>query len=483
MKLLYLLISSILYVLSFSPFDYKLSIFFSLILLFYVLDGLSVRDKVKSILYFSVAFHLIGVSWISHSLLNFGSLGYLLSYTTTFIVALIISLPYAVVGLHQSVSKNGFLNLFFISSLFVVAEYLKSVMFGGFPWLLIGHSQNSTVFDFVYPFFGSLTVSYLVVLVSLFSYMAIVHSRKPYILLSIVSLLLIPLTYKDHNFFDETETNYLSFILYQPNIYPNDSYDRSKHFALMEKYNNILIKNKSSDLVIFPETIISEPYDKNNMLYKYFQSSKNKDNLLISGLFSSEKNHYYNSMIFFSDVTQTYNKRKLVPFGEYTPWYNSLLKLSENLKIPLSNLSHGSKEIDKISFGDVNLIPMICFESTFPHLIESSADNEIIINISNDGWFGNTLAPYQHLQITQIRALEFNRYILRATNTGISAVINNQGRVVDMLENNVEGTLKGQIPTTMRRSFYSEYGDLPVLMLIFFSLLIKGFNIVTKYHE
>ena len=188
-------------------------------------------------------------------------------------------------------------------------------------------------------------------------------------------------------------------------------------------------------------------------------------------------------MVFFSDVTQTYNKRKLVPFGEYTPWYNSLLKLSENLKIPLSNLSHGPKEIDKISFGNINLIPMICFESTFPHLIESSSDNEIIINISNDGWFGNTLAPYQHLQITQIRALEFNRYILRATNTGISAVINNQGRVVDMLENNVEGTLKGQIPTTMRRSFYSEYGDLPVLMLIFFSLLIKGFNIVTKYDE
>ncbi len=484
MKLLYLLISSILYVLSFSPFDYKLSIFFSLILLFHVLDGLSVRDKVKSILYFSVAFHLIGVSWISHSLINFGSLGYLLSYATTFIVALIISLPYALVGLHQSASKNGLLNLFFIASLFVVAEYLKSFMFGGFPWLLIGHSQNSTVFDYVYPFFGSLTVSYLVVLVSLFFYIAIVHSKKLYILLSIVSLLLIPLiTHKNHNLFDESKTNYLSFILYQPNSYPNDSYDRSKHFALMEKYNNILIKNKSSDLVIFPETIISEPYDKNNKLYKYFQSSKNKDNLLISGLFSSKKNHYYNSMIFFSDVTQTYNKRKLVPFGEYTPWYNSLLKLSENLKIPLSNLSHGSNEIDKISFGNINLIPMICFESTFPHLIESSADNEIIINISNDGWFGNTLAPYQHLQITQIRALEFNRYILRATNTGISAVINNQGQVVDMLENNVEGTLKGQIPTTMRRSFYSEYGDLSVLMLIFFSLLIKGINIVTKYHE
>ena len=159
------------------------------------------------------------------------------------------------------------------------------------------------------------------------------------------------------------------------------------------------------------------------------------------------------------------------------------MNLSENLNIPLSNLSHGSKEIDQISFGNINLIPMICFESNFPNLIKSSTDNEIIINISNDGWFGKTLAPHQHLQITQIRALEFNRYILRATNTGISAVINNQGQVIDMLENNVEGILKGQIPTTMTRSFYSQYGDLSILMLIFLSLLIKSFNIATKYHE
>ncbi len=434
-------------------------------------------------LYFSVGFHLIGVSWISHSLINYSSLGYLLSYVITFIVAIIISLPYALVGLHQSASKNGFINLCFIASLFVVAEYLKSVVFGGFPWLLIGHTQNSTAFDFVYPFFGSLAVSYLVVLVSLSFYMAIVHSRKFYISLSIVGLLMYSLTNKDHNFLTPLQTNYVSFVLYQPNIYPDDSYDSNRHSPLMEKYNNILIDNQSSDLVIFPETIISSPYDKNNPLYKYFQSSTNKSNLLISGLFSFKNNQYYNSMIFFSDDTKTYSKRKLVPFGEYTPWYNTLVNLSENLNIPLSNLSHGSKEIDQISFGNINLIPMICFESNFPNLIKSSTDNEIIINISNDGWFGKTLAPYQHLQITQIRALEFNRYILRATNTGISAVINNQGQVIDMLENNVEGILKGQIPTTMTRSFYSQYGDLSILMLIFLSLLIKSFNIATKYHE
>ena len=167
----------------------------------------------------------------------------------------------------------------------------------------------------------------------------------------------------------------------------------------------------------------------------------------------------------------------------YTPWYNSLLKLSQNLNIPLSNLSSGSEKIDKISFGNVDIIPMICFESTFPNLIGSSSSHEVIVNISNDAWFGMSLAPHQHLQITQIRALEFNRYILRATNTGISAVIKNDGQIVDMIKNNEEGTLKGQIPTKMNRSFYSEYGDILILMLIFFSLLINGLNRAKKHYE
>ena len=122
---------------------------------------------------------------------------------------------------------------------------------------------------------------------------------------------------------------------------------------------------------------------------------------------------------------------------------------------------------------------MICFESTFPHLITSNSNNEIIINISNDAWFGNSLASYQHLQITQIRALEFNRYILRATNTGISAVIDNKGLIVDYIENDVEGTMRGTIPTKMTRSFYSEYGDIVILMLIFFSLISRGLIRVT----
>ena len=199
-----------------------------------------------------------------------------------------------------------------------------------------------------------------------------------------------------------------------------------------------------------------------------------KSNIIVAGFFTESKNNYFNSMVFFSDKVDYYHKRKLVPFGEYTPWYDTLIKLSDSLNIPLSNLSHGPNVQKDIFLNNTKLLPLICFESTFPNLLKSNIENEIIINISNDGWFGNSLAPYQHLQITQVRALEFNRYILRAANTGLSAVINNHGEIMESIPINKEGSLSGFVPINLDRSFYSRYGDISVLMLLFLTLLSMG---------
>lgn len=478
MNFLYLSIASFLYVLSFSPYDYKPLIFISLIILFYVLDSLKIKTKILSILYFSILIHLIGVSWVSYSLINYGSIASYFSYIITFVFVIIISLPYVLIGLYKTSKKNNIINICFIASLFTIAEYIKSIFFGGFPWLLIGHSQNQTIFDNIYPIFGSYAVSYLVVLLSLLVLKSIKERNLLYISISFLSFVYYLLTPIIQNNIEQNN-NLVTYTIYQPNIYPPQSYNPDQYSMIMRKYINTINENKSSDLIIFPETILPIPFDEKNDYYQYFKSFTNDRSSLISGLFTKEEKKYYNSMVFFSDDIQIYNKRKLVPFGEYTPWYDSLTKLTESLRLPLSNLSHGSERIENITIGNVNIIPMICFESTFPHLITSNSNNEIIVNISNDAWFGNSLASYQHLQITQIRALEFNRYILRATNTGISAVIDNKGLIVDYIENDVEGTMRGTIPTKMNRSFYSEYGDIVILMLIFFSLISRGLIRVT----
>jgi apolipoprotein N-acyltransferase len=396
------------------------------------------------------------------------------SLIVTTILILIISAPYALIGFfHKSIQNNGFYNLNMIALIFLLAEYIKSIMLGGFPWLLIGYSQNSSIFNYIYPILGSYFVTYLCVLISAFFYKAFIRQDKKYIYLAsifLLSYLLYPANIKYHEEFNEKK---ISFSIYQPNIYPNQAYDPREYKKISKKYINYIRKKDSTDITILPETITPYVLMRNNDLLREIIQSSNDKKIIIAGFFTQSKDEIYNSMVVFSDNVALYNKRKLVPFGEYTPWYDALIKLSRSLAIPLSNITHGSDKQDEIYVNGLKIIPIICFESTFPNIIESSINNEIIINISNDSWFGDSLAPHQHLQITQIRALEFNRYILRATNTGISAVINNNGVIIDQISNNTEGEMKGHAYVGLNKSIYSQFGDLGILMLLFLSLLFK----------
>ena len=474
MKLIFLTLSALLYVLSYSPYNYKILIFVSLIILIITIESLSSKKKALYLLYYAFVFHLIGVSWLSQSLFNYGALDYLGSLFVTLIFILIISLPYSLVGLfHKSVVNNKFSNINLFALLFVVVEFIKSSIFGGFPWLLMGHSQNETIFNIIYPTFGSYAVTYFIILISAIIAKGYLLKAKSYlfhILFFILIYYSVPMYTSDK---ESSHNEKISFTIYQPNIYPEDSYNSAKHSDIQKKYINFLNQKKSSDLIILPETIVPYELLKDNPLYKKIKDITNKDRTIITGLFTRDDEKIFNSMVFFSENLEVYNKRKLVPFGEYTPWYNTFIKLAQSLDVPLSNLSHGQDNQQDILFKGIRLIPVICFESTFPNLVNSSNNRELIINISNDSWFGNSLAPHQHLQISQIRALEFNRFILRATNTGISAVINNNGKVINYIPNNTEGTITGTVSINNNRTIYSQYGDIGILMLLFLSLLSK----------
>jgi apolipoprotein N-acyltransferase len=473
LKLFYVLISATLYILSYSPFDYKILIFISLAIFLKVIEDASLNNKIGYTFFYAFLIHALGVSWVSKSLMTYGLMSIAGSILVTALFIIIISLPYILIALfHKPIIKNSFHNINLLAVVFLVVEYTKSLFFGGFPWLLIGNSQNGTMFNSIYPVFGTFMVSYIVVLMSSLFYKSFHIRQKRYILLSVILGSTYLSTYFKSN---NNEINYngqISYTIYQPNIYPDKTYDTNEYQNIISQYTKFLDEKNSTDLTILPETITPYVLSNNNKLLQRIMTASNKN--IIAGFFTKSESKYFNSMVFFSDKVEYYHKRKLVPFGEYTPWYDTVIKLSDSLDIPLSNLSHGLGSQKEIFFNDTKLLPLICFESTFPNLLKSNIENEIIINISNDGWFGNSLAPYQHLQITQVRALEFNRYILRAANTGLSAVINNHGEIIEYIPINKQGTLSGFVPINLNRSFYSRYGDISILMLLFLTLLSKG---------
>ncbi len=477
MKIFYLLFAASLYVLSYSPFDFKPLIFLSLVIFFIVIENLLLKDKIKYTFLYALLIHVLGVSWVSKSLMTYGLLGLSGTILVTTLFIFLVSIPYLLIALfHKPIHRNNFYNINIIALIFLASEYIKSTVLGGFPWLLIGNSQNETIFNFIYPVFGSYMVTYLVVLSAAIFYKAFNIKRRQYITLSILLgfVYLLTLSFpinKDYSYHDT-----ISFTLYQPNIYPDQIYNPNEYKNIIEKYINFLDKKDSTDLTILPETITPYILENNNKILQKIKNLSNENNIIIAGFFTKSKTNFYNSMIFFTDDVEYYHKRKLVPFGEYTPWYDEIIKLSSLIDIPLSNLSKGPYTQKDIFFHSIKLLPLVCFESTFPKLLESNIKNEIIINISNDGWFGNSLAPYQHLQIAQVRALEFNRYLLRVANTGISAVISNKGQIIDYIPINQEGVITGVVPVNIDQSFYSRYGDISILMLLFLTLLSTGLN-------
>ena len=209
---------------------------------------------------------------------------------------------------------------------------------------------------------------------------------------------------------------------------------------------------------------------------------KDRNVKLITRVFRCDKSQSmdYNSMLSISDKEYFYDKRHMVPFGEYTPLKSVFGYIAEILDLPMSNLTEGKNIQKPFINGEVVIHQLICYEAAFPSLLNITNAPSLIVNISNDAWFGNSLAPYQHLQIAQSRALESKKFLVRVANTGISAIIDQNGQIVEQIPLNAEGVINTKIYPLRGITPYMYFGDYPILMLIF-SIMIFYWNRYKKH--
>jgi len=156
---------------------------------------------------------------------------------------------------------------------------------------------------------------------------------------------------------------------------------------------------------------------------------------------------YYNSIIALGQQQSEYFKQRLVPFGEFVPFEGALRGVIEFFNMPMSNFRTGSDTQGLLISDTAKILPLICYEVAYPDLTRQHAKaSDMLLTISNDAWFGASIGPLQHLQMAQMRALESGRWMLRATNNGISAIINPRGHIVERGGQFVHETLTGEIP-------------------------------------
>lgn len=428
---------------------------------------------------FGLGFFGAGVSWVYVSIHEFGGMPMLLAVVATFLFCLVLSLFPAAAGLLQA-GPGGLTRrraLLLIPALWVLMEWVRGWLFTGFPWLAVGYSQVefSPLADFA-PLFGVYGVSLAVALCAgALALVADVRLRRcgkagmvfPATIL--VALVLTGFALKQAEWVRPVGAP-VSVSLLQGNIPQEMKWREDKAKATLDVYMALTLAS-SGRLIVLPETALPMLLRDLPINYLEMLSRRARElggDVLVGVPERTENGEYFNSVLSLgSSPVQIYRKVHLVPFGEFIPLKPIFGWIINVLHIPLSDFSRGETIQPPLQVAGQKVAMAICYEDVFgEELINQLPAATLLVNVSNDAWFGDTIAPWQHLQISQMRALESGRYMLRATNTGITAIINQRGEVLKRAPEFTVTRLEGEAQGFAGATPYVRFGNLPLLGLL-----------------
>ena len=292
------------------------------------------------------------------------------------------------------------------------------------------------------------------------------------------------------NYVKENPEKALNVSLVQGNIEQNLKWDPNYLYQTMENYGRLIGDNLGkTDLIILPEAAFPTYENSIQPFFQMLQSLAEKANteVMIGTIYQDETlGKLFNSIVVVGNQTapyqmQTanrYNKHHLVPFGEYVPLENILRPLGSVFNLPMSAFQSGAPVQQALQAKNLNFTAAICYEIILGAQLRKNltVNSDFILTVSNDAWFGNSIGPWQHLQMAQMRALEFGKPVIRATNTGVTAFINAQGEIVAQAPQFVETVLTHKIAPTEGKTPYAVLGDTPLFILsaVFFLLHFLG---------
>ncbi len=429
---------------------------------------------------FGMGLFSAGVTWIYVSLHDFGAMP-----MSTAVLALIILCAY----LSVFATLTGWLltklritaptawSLTAVA-LWVFSEWLRSVLFTGFPWLTLGYSQApaSPLAGFA-PLLGVYGVSLMLVLsAALMCLLIEKRLRTPRYVLPLLAIWVTGFGLQQISW-TEPQGEPVTVSLLQGNISQDLKWRPDHVVNSMNIYAGLALES-SSRLIITPE--ISVPLFYNEVPSAYLaqlanHARQNNGDILVGMVEASAGGkEYYNTMFSFGTAPdQSYRKFHLVPFGEFIPLKPIFGWIIDVLKIPLSDFSRGGLDQRPMNLAGQSVAVNICYEDVFgEEIIGQLPQATLLANVSNDAWFGRSIGPRQHLQISQMRALETGRYMLRATNTGVTAIINQRGVVLQEAEIFTTTALHGLAQGYAGATPYVRFGNSLVLGLSGLLLLI-----------
>jgi len=478
----------------------------------------------KIVLSWSVGAFAVGVSWVYVSIHNYGHANVLLAaLITTFFVLFLATVKascfYCLQGLVRWLGRGRLVLI--IPFVWVISELIQSRILSGFPWLFAGYTQLDGPLSALSTWLGVYGVGWELVLIASLIVLVSIHFFQektrvywrslvlPSVLIGLILPLsawlipspLIPSGLQQKNLqqkvpqqagqqpVDDQTVNSqavnsqaLKIALVQPNISQNDKWDRRHFSRIMDILYAQSEDHWQADLLVWPEGAIpAYRHQVRDIIADLNRRSMASHSKLLVGLpvYDFEQKLSYSAMIALGGEPQEYHKQVLVPFGEYVPLGGLLRGVIEFFNLPMSSFSPATKPQKAIEFTSFSVIPAICYEIAYPKIVQNlveQADSQsdkpkLLVTISNDAWFGSSFGPDQHLQMARMRALELGIPLVRATNDGITAVVNAQGELLQRLPRNQQATLDYSLKLDYYQTPYRRYGFWGITILLAASLI------------
>jgi len=461
---------------AFAPFSYWWLTLICPALLYVSIINRSALDAFLLSIIFGLFFFGFGVPWTFNSIHEFGHAPIFLSAFLASLLVIVLTLfPAFSTYIFCKLRCNAYISFtsaLAFSSLWALFEWLRSWIFTGFPWLLLGHAHHSSPLQDVIPIFGTYGATWLALLVScLVVVIALGKFRQK--VLALISLALVALSLMAANqiTWTQAEDEELSIALVQGNISQEMKWDRTNHPFIMSKYMQLSEDHLDADIIVWPETAIPTYYTlvKDSFIKELSETAQNNNVDFLVGVFTYDPSNgkVFNSVMALGEGLSFYQKQHLVPFGEYIPFRGLISFLDRYIQIPMADLSEGEGR-PLVSLKGHPVGASICYEVVYGNeVIEALPDAKFLINVSNDAWFGDSLAPHQHLEIARSRAIETGRYLLRATNTGISAIIAPDGSIINKSVQFKEDVIRAKIQPYSGLTPYSRWGNWGIVTILF----------------
>ena len=442
---------------------------------------------------FSFGQLLVGLYWISFSFDYVFTNGIYLGLIAIICLAFVLSTFYGLSCIIISFIQNfwqfnilGFAILF--STFLSLSEYLRGNVLGGFPWNIIGYIwSHSDVMMQTVSIFGIYGLGLVTLLAG--TSIALVFHKIRYGFYTCLPILLcalygiVKLNMQNTDFSDS-----LQIRVVQPSISQDLKWDKKLSNEHLDKLINLSLMNNNTtkpQLIIWPESSLpynSEVLENNIEIVNWLDNNQ----VLIAGVTRTEFNNNQLSKIFnsafitdkfFNNVY--YDKVKLVPFGEFNPLKN-IFNFDKITDGAIDFSEGNNNNLVKIFNDKYKIGVLICYEIIFPGAVVKGETSDFIVNITNDAWYGNTYGPLQHLAAARARAIEEGVPIIRAANTGISAVINEYGQYIERLELGEEGVIDINLPLKKQKTIFSFLGNYLYLISLIFMLMLTRFTFISK---